>query len=245
MFYRFFVFLMLAFFMVGCSGGDNSAKGDNSLKEDNSAKGFWISTKGDSIIEFTPSKATLTLSNESHKKFTMDYEPIDASNYRLKSEETKNTLIFSIDKASATLKIDSSENDDTSKNRYLKAPFVSSKDIVGTWYEKDQDGDEENIYIITQREDSYDYETITLNHKEKNFTREIEKDIEFHIENGFIFVDLDTNRESQGDNNYVYYLVSLTKNTMNFIDSEGFKWSEQRLEDPSDVAIPKEYVLVK
>jgi hypothetical protein len=32
---------------------------------------------------------------------------------------------------------------------------------------------------------------------------------------------------------------------MEFIDSEGYKWSEQRLEDPSDVAIPKEYVLAK
>ncbi len=233
MFYRFFVFLMLAFFVAGCSGGDNSAKG------------FWVSTKGDSIIEFTPSKATLTLSNESHKKFTMDYEPMDASNYRLKSEETKNTLIFSIDKASATLKIDSPENDDASKSKYLKAPFVTAKDIVGKWYEKDQDGDEENIYIITQKEGSYDYETITLNHKEKTFKREIEKDIEFHIENGFIFVDLDTNGESQGDNNYVYYLTSFTKNIMEFIDSEGFKWSEQRLENPNDVAIPKEYVLVK
>jgi hypothetical protein len=236
---------MFAFFMVGCSGGDNSAKGDNSLKEDNSVKGFWISTKGDSIIEFTPSKAVLTLSNESHKKFTMDYEPIDASNYRLKSEETKNTLIFSIDKASATLKIDSPENDDASKSKYLKAPSVTAKDIVGKWYEKDQDGDEENIYIITQKEGSYDYETITLNHTKKTFKKEIEKNIQFRIDNGFIFVDLDSDGKPKAGDNYVYYLASYTKDTMNFTDSDGYKWSEQRLQNPSDVAIPEGYVLAK
>ncbi len=232
MFYRFFVFLMFTFFMVGCSEGDNAAKG------------FWISTKGDSIIEFMPSKAVLTLSSESHKKFTMDCESIDSSSYRLKSKDSETSLVFSIDKASATLKVDNSA-DSTSESAYLKAPSVAAADIVGKWYEKKQEGDEENIYIITQRQNSYDYETITLNHKEKTFKREIEKDIQFHIENGFIFIDLESDEKSEADDNYVYYLTSFTKNTMNFIDSEGYKWSEQRLENPNDVAIPEGYALDK
>lgn len=232
MFYRFFVFLMFAFFMVGCSGGDNSTKG------------FWISANRDAIIEFTPSKAILIPCDGSHKKITMDYKPIDASSYHLTSKDAKTSFVFSTDKASAVLKLDPPKGM-SGEYDYLKAPFVSSKDIVGTWYEKEQDGDEENIYIITQREDSYDYETITLNHKEKTFIREIEKDIEFHIENGFTFVDLSPEGKPESDDNYTYYLVSFTENTMEFTDSEGFKWSEKRLEDPNDVAIPKEYVLVK
>ncbi|MBN2768418.1 MAG: hypothetical protein JXQ68_04900 [Campylobacterales bacterium] len=119
------------------------------------------------------------------------------------------------------------------------------EDIVGKWYDKEQDGDEENIYIITQRQDSYDYETITLNHKEKTFKKEIEKNIQFRIENGFIFVDLDSDGKPEADDNYVYYLASYTKDTMNFTDSDGYKWSEQKLQDSSDIAIPEGYVLVK
>lgn len=232
MFYRFFVFLMLTFFVTGCFEGDNSAKG------------FWVSAKRDSIIEFTPSKAVITLCDGSNRKITMDYESIDSSHYRLKSEDTETSLVFFTDKASATLKADNSV-DSTFENTYLRAPSIGVEDIVGKWYDKEQDGDEENIYIITQRQDSYDYETITLNHKEKTFKKEIEKNIQFRIENGFIFVDLDSDGKPEADDNYVYYLASYTKDTMNFTDSDGYKWSEQKLQDSSDIAIPEGYVLVK
>lgn len=226
------VFFVLVFFESGCS------------KNTTPIEGFWVSTKGDIVVEFTSSEVKFSYFNEKKHQATLHYKEVDPSHYSLYGDGAFSSEIATVDWATKTLKLSN-----IAKRTFVKAPSITAKDILGQWYSKDKEGDVETITISTQKMDSYDFETITINHKDKTIKREMDKDVLFVIKNGFIFTDLGLAAEKFNKEDtyvYVYCLTGYSEKALQFTEVDGGStWLQYKLDKPEDLGIPKDYVLVK
>lgn len=207
------------------------------------AVGFWVSDKGDSIIEMTESKIIVSSSTNNQDSLSFEYEKINATTYQLKgisnkANEEAPTLL--IDNNSLTLVMTSPSNKDVRKE-YTKAPSISTSDIMGVWYDIQKIDDEEIITLATQKIASYDYEIITLDHKNNTYQSEKDIDVKFILEKGFIFTDTNPDNDPSTDDDYIYYLTLANEKTVSFIDTNGDKWSQNKLTDKDLVSIPENY----
>ena len=211
-------------------------------------KGFWVSKNGNAIFEFTDKKAVVLYLSKRNSQSVFDYEPIDSHRLHLKADGVNANAVIIMDNDFLTFSVSNILLNNTDP-RFARAPNVTTGEMKGVWYTSEKDTDEkeniEHITVVTYSTSSYDYESITLHHDRKTYSRRKDFAVLYSINDGFIFVDPDPDNNPETKEEYRYYLTSFGKNKLTFIDTSGNAWEQNRLLDMSRVSIPKDYEQVE
>lgn len=219
--------LLICSLLFSCSDGNESLSG------------YWVNPEDDFIAEFTDSKVIFTRLNGYNKQFVGSYEKIDDSRFHLKDIDPSISPILLVNWDAKTFSL-SATSGKKADLLFVRAPNVTQNEILGTWYSHTKNGSYESSAIITQKDSSYDYDYIDIDHEKKTYSKSVELDIKYTFKNGFIFIETDP---EYGEDD-IYYLTSYSTNMMNFT-GYGVQWSQQRVTDPKHIVIPKDYSEIK
>lgn len=203
--------------------------------ENKSLTGFWVSVNGRMIAEFTDSYAVFKPFTEKQK--TVSFDEISDNKYKIQGLKIDND-------SDSVLVVDWSKQSFSLTNVYsfdevlfTRAPNVKIDDILGTWHShsKDEKSGTEISEIITQKVFSYDYDFLELNHSEKTYSTVLDLGVKSTFSKGFIFSD------TEEDPPFSYYITSFQKDKMEFINVDGYQWSQTRNDKAEHIAIPEGY----
>ena len=202
-------------------------------------EGQWFSPKPTKVIEFKNGKVIAHRIGSEEVLELAEYEQLTDSTYILKGEKiNKRVLTITADwKDNSFSLTEMSEYKDKVTGPFTPVPKAKLSDITGTWYEHTIDQEYETSIIITQRELSYDYDSLEINHNNKTYSRMFTPNIPFTFKDGFIFNEIDP---ETGDT-FSYYLTSYNEKEVSFIGQYGNFWTQTRSKNPSHIAIPKGY----
>jgi len=207
---------------------------------ENKLEGHWIGFDNQSIAEFTDNEIIITLISEedSNTKISANVEQFDESRFRLINKENRVAAVLVMDWAQKAFSIQNLQRNFLFLS-FKPAPQITEADLIGTWYANEKEYGYETSSIITQKGSVYDFDFLEINHDTKSYSRDIEKDVKFTLKNGFTFID--DNSENEGEEEYSYYLMSFTKDSLNYSDAYGYQWSEYRKEGAVHPKIPDGY----
>lgn len=216
--------ILLSALIIACSDSSRSLDG------------YWVDQKGKAIAEFTGEKIVITLLGDSENQYVVDYEKIDESRFHLKGGGLGVSPVLVVDWQRKSFSIPSLFGKKKELS-FVQAPDVSASDINGTWYTHEKEDNYESSIIVTQKDSSYDYDSLDIDHSSKTFTKRLDLNVQSNFTNGFIFNDPDPETGEE----YTYYLTSYSTNTMSFTDSSGYQWSQHRKLGATHIDIPEGY----
>lgn len=207
-----------------------------SFSAEHSLEGFWFCSQ-EAFLEFRDNKIIITASDKADQEFYLGYEAIDESRFQIKEWPVADVSpIMTVDWQAKSFSI----SDASWKRKDItcsQAPNVAPSEIIGTWYTHEINDGIESSEIVIQRESSYDFDSLKIDHGQKTYTRYIEKDVKTNFKNGFIFTDV----ASEDGEKYVYYINSYSNTMMKLADLEGYEWTQLRKNDAVHMAIPEGY----
>ncbi len=232
--------LPLLLLISACGGGDSDGeatpeKSHTTSTENSSVEGYWINPEGEALAEFVNGKLIVSFLDDDSEQFITDYEMIDSGRYQIKASGFIPSSMMTVDYETGQLNLNllKSLAGDQGKMLFVRPQQVAWNDLKGKWYSVDSYDNWESSTIVTIRTDSFDWDSLDLDHEKKTFTRTLSKNGQLLLEHGFIFTDT--------DDSYTYYLLALKDNAITYVDSEGLVWSETRKEAPTHIKIPEGY----
>jgi hypothetical protein len=197
--------------------------------------GFWLASNGEAVAEVHKNSIIVTIYEENLITGEYTYLKLKGGKYQLTDSGTpqQESLRVFLDGDRLTLSGSFSQFEPID---FRQAPKLSKDDYTGIWYSHSVEQYLEDSIIVIQREHSYDFDAIYIDHALKTYEKTLNLNIKMSFENGFIFTD-----ELPNNDNFVYFVESFNENTLNYIDTEGFRWSQTRMQEPEHIKIPNGY----
>lgn len=208
-------------------------------------KGHWVDVEQGVVAEFADDKVIFTSLVHERNHYVYEYEVISNDRFELKrkisnSKYSKHTKIVFANWETDLLRVDGmGARIDGVKGEleFKRAPKLTLIDVVGTWYSIDKKDDFESSTIIRQRETSYDFENVVVNHNKKQYNKNISLDLESRFDSGFIWVQ----KDKETRETFYSYITSFQDNKIEYLASFNTQWSELKVDNPKHVVIPKGY----
>lgn len=215
-----------------------SSSQSSSPQEKHSLKGYWVNKRGKAIAEITNNKAIITLLNDDEDVYTLNYVKISDHIFELTGERVSHSpkMIVNWEKNYFYIKNLTKKGQ---KITFKPAPNLTDDEVNGTWYTYEKDGYFESSVIVHQRDTSYDYDSLEIDHDEEVYGTYIDLDMKSIFTNGFMYKDPATDDQEE----YIYYITSHSKDkkTLTFTDSTGYQWKQVRMPNAKHIAIPEGY----